>query len=245
MTFEDRLRSDISLAVRAAPGEVSDLGEIVAKGRRRRNKKRIVGIDLHRYRVVSGTKIMPVTHIKIPRSHVDELWQIFVKRTESVIDPRTDRGKPAVEHVPPRMKLNLCAVVIVGGPNRSDEADVVDARADVWKPVTYFDAALAVFLETDLQRIELVALLSIRIVHNNNANFFQSFRILHIIPFRFVDRFARKLVQHRLVVETLHMTHAATHEQPDDTFGFGCKMRFSIGRLPSASAKAISLQHRS
>lgn len=44
MTFEDRLRSDISLAVRAAPGEVSDLGEIVAKGRRRRNKKRIVGI---------------------------------------------------------------------------------------------------------------------------------------------------------------------------------------------------------
>lgn len=42
MTFEDRLRSDIGLAVRTAPGVVTDLGEIVAKGRRRRNKRRIV-----------------------------------------------------------------------------------------------------------------------------------------------------------------------------------------------------------
>ena len=44
MSFEDRLRSDISLAVRTAPGDVSDLGEIVARGRRRRNKKQIVWI---------------------------------------------------------------------------------------------------------------------------------------------------------------------------------------------------------
>jgi hypothetical protein len=44
MTFEDRLRGDIGLAVRTAPGEVTDLGEIVDRGRRRRNKKRILGI---------------------------------------------------------------------------------------------------------------------------------------------------------------------------------------------------------
>lgn len=43
MTLEDRLTSNLTLAVRTATGEVSDVGEIVDRGRRRRNKKRIVG----------------------------------------------------------------------------------------------------------------------------------------------------------------------------------------------------------
>lgn len=44
MTFEDRLRSGIGLAVRSAPGEVEDLGEITDRGRRRKIKKRIIGV---------------------------------------------------------------------------------------------------------------------------------------------------------------------------------------------------------
>jgi len=44
MTLEDRLTSNLTLAVRTAPGEVSEVGEIVDRGRKRRNKRRIVGV---------------------------------------------------------------------------------------------------------------------------------------------------------------------------------------------------------
>lgn len=44
MTFEDRVRTGIAGAVGAAPGQVTDLGEITRKGVRRRNRKRFTGV---------------------------------------------------------------------------------------------------------------------------------------------------------------------------------------------------------
>ena len=45
----------------------------------------------------------------------------------------------------------------------------IDALADVRQPVADLDAALAVLLEADLQRIELVALLAVGVVDDDDA----------------------------------------------------------------------------
>jgi hypothetical protein len=45
------------------------------------------------------------------------------------------------------MKLDLGAVVVVGGPHGANDGDVVDATADVREPVADRNAAFAVLLE--------------------------------------------------------------------------------------------------
>ena len=126
------------------------------------------------------------------------------------------------------MKLHLSAMVVIGGPHRADHRNVIDAAADVWEPITHLDAALAVLFVADLQRIKLVALLAVRVVHHHHAHFLQPVTILHILEPRLADRFAGQLVEHRLWIKTLHVTHAAAHEKPNHTLRLGRKMREPI-----------------
>ena len=62
------------------------------------------------------------------RAQDDELRQVVVERAEAVVDPRADRRERPFEHVPAGVELELGAVVVVGGPHRADDGDVVDAR---------------------------------------------------------------------------------------------------------------------
>ena len=114
--------------------------------------------------------------------------------------------------------------------------------ADVRQPVADLDAALAVLLEADLERIELVALLAVGVVDDDDASQLEPLRVLHVglngvsaivLPAYFVE--------HRLRVEALHVADAAVHEQPDDALGLRREMRPAIGRRGSAASRCVSI----
>ena len=94
--------------------------------------------------------------------------------------------------MPTGMELDLRAVVVVGRPHGADDRNVVDAGPDVWKPVADFDAALSMRPKTDLQRIDLIALLTVGIVDDDDADAFEFLGILNIRERRFTDRLAGK-----------------------------------------------------
>ena len=98
------------------------------------------------------------------RAQHDELRQVVVERAEAVVDPRADRGKLPLEHVPAGVELELGAVVVVGRPHRADDGDVVDAVAEVRPPVADLDAALAALAKADLERIERLPNVTVGIV---------------------------------------------------------------------------------
>ena len=60
-------------------------------------------------------------------------------------------------------------MIVVCCPHRSDDRNIIDARANVRKPVTHGCTALPIPFETDLQRIEFVALLAVRIVDHQEC----------------------------------------------------------------------------
>ncbi len=63
-----------------------------------------------------------------------------------------------------------------------------------------------------------------------------------------IDGLSRILVEDRFRIERLHVADATQHEEPDDTFGFGCKVWFAIRRQPGSvgigSQNSVALQHR-
>ena len=130
------------------------------------------------------------------------------------------------------VKLGLCAVIIVGGPHRTDHGQVVGTTADVGHPIAHFDAGLAILSITDLQRVKFVSLLAVGVVDHRDAGELQFFGILHIGKRRFVDRLPAVLVQRRFGVERFGLRNPAVHKQPHHTFRLGCKVRLSIRRTP-------------
>ena len=150
------------------------------------------------------------------------------------MDPGAQRRELAVEHVPAGVELRLRAVVVVGGVHRADHGDVVDAAADVRQPVADLDAALAVFLEADLERIELVPLLAVGIVDDRDPGQLELLGVLHVLERRLADGLAGVLGEHRLGVEGLQVADAAVHEQPDDALGLRREVRLAVGRRPFA-----------
>ena len=68
------------------------------------------------------------------------------------------------------MELSLRSVVAIGCPHRTNDGQAINVTGNVRKPVTDFDPALAMFLEADLKRKEGVALVSIRIRHDNSLD---------------------------------------------------------------------------
>ncbi len=122
--------------------------------------ERVLGIDGKLDAVVLGAEVAgavaahAAAAVGDRRAQDDELGQVVVERAEPVVDPRADRGKLPLEHVPAGVELQLGAVVVVGRPHRADDGDVVDAVADVGPPVADLDAALPALAEADLKRIQ-------------------------------------------------------------------------------------------
>src|ERR671912_108238 len=65
-------------------------------------------------------------------------------------------SRPSFVTVPAGVELQLRRVVVVGRPHRPHDRDVVNAPGQVRPPVADLDAGLAVLLEPDLRRVELV-----------------------------------------------------------------------------------------
>ena len=144
------------------PSEVELAGLLLAEdvGAGGGEGQRVLGIDGELHAGVLGAEVAgavaahAAAAIGDRRAQDDEAGQVVVERAQAVVDPRADRRELALEHVPAGVELELGAVVVVGGPHRADDGDVVDAVADVRPPVADLDAALAALAVADLQRIE-------------------------------------------------------------------------------------------
>ena len=71
------------------------------------------------------------------------------------MNPGADRGEKPLEDMAARMKLQLGGVVVVCGPGRANDGQIVDAIADMRKPVADFDAALSALPIADLHGEQL------------------------------------------------------------------------------------------
>ena len=126
--------------------------------------ERIVRVDPQRYGVVRWTEIVTVAFVPVfAIADRDELRQIVVERAEPVVDPGTECRKVAVVLMTSGVELRLRTVVAVGGPHRTHDRQLIDLPGDVREPIADFDAALAVLLETNLQRIEHIALIAVAV----------------------------------------------------------------------------------
>ena len=116
-------------------------------------------------------------------------------------------------------------------------------------PVAEVNPAFTKLPKSDLKRIELVALLAIGVVDDRDASQLQFFRILSVLVGSFSDRLPAVFRQFGLGIETLHVRHAAVHEQPDDTLRLRSDMRLAIWGLPFCrnirSNNSITCEHRS
>jgi len=164
---------------------------------------------------------VPVPRIEKARSHRDELRQILIHGPQSIGHPRADGRETPVQHVATGMKLNLRAMIVIRGPHGTQHRDVIRTAPHMRKPMTEFKARLTIGFEPGLKRVKFVALLSVGIVDDHHANPFEQFRILHPFEGRFSDGFTGVSVELRFGVEAFHVTHPATHKQPDHVLGFG------------------------
>ena len=97
-----------------------------------------------------------------------------------------------------------------------------------------FDAGLAVLLEADLQRIELVPLLAVGVVDDGDAGQLELLGVLRVGERRLGDRSCRAyFVSSGLGSKRLHVRHAAVHEQPDHALGLRREVRLPVRRLPA------------
>src|SRR5262249_24575140 len=152
-------------------------------------------------------------------------------------DPRANGRKRPFEHVPAGVELQLRAVVVVAGPERADDGDLVDAFGDVRPPVADLDARFAPLLETGLQRVELR--LHLVLAGDDLADVFLEERgVERRLVRRLRDRLAGVLGQGGFRVEAFDVAGAADHEQPDYAFRLGREVRFTVGRRPSTVGRA-------
>ena len=219
-------------AVQSADEIEADLLFLAAQSSRRLAEvERVVRIDADRNRIVSRPEVMPVLRVPVLAvPHRDELRQVVVEAAESVMDPRAERRVFPVEHVATRMKLRLSAMIVVGRPHRTHDRQVIDTAPHVRHPVAQFDPGLAVLLMPDLQRIKLVPLLPVGVVHHGDARELELLRILSLLVRRLVDRLATVLGQLGLRIEALHVRHTAVHEQPDNIFCFRREVGLTVRR---------------
>ena len=184
---------------------------------------------------------MTVSRVEIPRPHRNKLRQVLVQRPQSPGDPGSKGRYTFIKHVPTGNKLNLSAVIIVRRPHRPNERDVVSTTANVRKPVADLDAAFSVLPEPNLQRVQLVALLAVGIVHDDNAHLLQLFGILDALERRVIDRLSGVLCQLGLRIEALHMADAAAHKEQDYVLCLWLNVRQEGMRIAGCR---VALQHR-
>src|SRR5207244_3256828 len=85
------------------------------------------------------------------RAEHDVLRQILIERAQAIANPRADRRKGALARMPAGVPGELSAVVVVIGPQRAHDGDVVRAFADVPPPIRDHEPALTV---TAIARVE-------------------------------------------------------------------------------------------
>ena len=100
---------------------------------RRRERQRVLGIDRELDAVVLGAQVarpmapQSAATIRNRRADHDEARQVIAQRAEPIVNPRADRRKLALEHVPAGVELKLGSVVVVCRPHRANHSHVVDA----------------------------------------------------------------------------------------------------------------------
>ncbi len=141
-------------------------------------------------------------------AHNDEAGEVLVFAAKAIGDPRSHRradlaGFAAVHQQQGRLMVRHIRL------HRSDEADVIDAFADVGIEVADFDAALAIFTELEHRR-------------KGGAGF-----ALGLVMGG--DWLARIFLKQGFGVESIDVGGTAIHEQMDDPLGSPGKVR-KLGR---------------
>ena len=170
------------------------------------------------------------------RAEDDVLRQVLVERAQAVADPRADGRERAFARMPAGVPGELRAVVVVDGPQRADDGEVVGARADVLPPVADLQAALAVLLVAGVAApMSTLRLPCDGLTPTTSLSFSGSRTSLYGVSS--ID-LAGVLVQLRLDVEALDVADAAAEEDPDDRLGLGREVR------PAVRAAGIAARRR-
>src|SRR5688572_5192219 len=140
-------------------------------------------------------------------------------------------------------------MIVVGGPHRADDRDIIDLPRQVWPPVADLDPTLAARGVTNLQRVHLRHEIAwdsgevayIRAIKRRLDD--------QIIEGGFVESLARVLIQSGFGIKALHVTRSTQHAEPDHTFCLRGKMRRSVRRRPRfgrvSAYDAVPMQHGS
>ena len=110
------------------------------------------------------------------------------------------------------MELHLSSMIVVSGPHRTNEGDVVSTGSDMRKPITDFDAGLPMFFVSCLQWVDRFTIFAISIVHYNHPKILEVFRVEDIGVRRIADGLSGKFIQRGFGVKALHMAYATAHE---------------------------------
>ncbi len=130
--------------------------------------ERVVRIDPQRNGVVRRAEVVAVLLVPVLAvADRDELRQVVVERPEAVVDPRAQRwesrrraGGGRSETAVARRGCCRCVHI------ERTIGQSIDVSGDVRQPVAHLDAAFAVLLEADLQRIERVPLVAVAVGHH-------------------------------------------------------------------------------
>ena len=106
------------------------------------------------------------------------------------------------------------------------------------EPIADFQSGLAVTFESDLERIEFVALLPVGIIHHHDPHVLQAIRRLDIAKRRLPNGFAGTTVEGRFWIKTFHVTDPSTHEQPNHILCF-CR---SVGMTETRSRLGLHVR---
>ncbi len=149
----------------------------------------------------------------LARHQHDEVGQVAVHRSQAVADPRPER-RPA-GNLRAGLEKGHRRVVVDGlGPHRFDEAQVIDDARGVREQAADGRARLAVLRELEMRAGQRQD--GLVCAHGGEA-------LLAADLGR--QRLAVLLAQPRLVIEEVQVGRPAAHEQVDDAFGLGRKMR--------------------
>ena len=159
--------------------------------------------------------------------------------------PGANRGVIPLEKLATGVKLQLRAMIVVGGPGRANECDIVGALGQVRPPVADFDAALPTLALADLQRQQ--SLHELPLFHRGVDMVLNVRRVQHSSIRCLADGLSAIFAKSGLGVKTFHVTDTAQHEDPDDALGFRSEVRFAIRAGPilhgSRPRNAVVLQH--
>jgi hypothetical protein len=147
------------------------------------------------------------------------------------MQPRPDRRQIAIEDVAAGVELQDGAVIVVGGPGRADERDLVHHLTHMREPVAHQGAGLRARAVPALHRVKRQ--LDLVLAGHERLQVLFHKRILErVLIRRFGKLLSRVLIQGRFGIERLDVADAAEHEEPDDPLGLGLEVWLAIGRRP-------------